>query len=283
MDQLDGRVALVTGAASGIGREIALTLAGAGADIALLDIGSSGDSESGLESIRTTAEALGARCIAAVGDVRVQDDLDGLVDAAIRQFGRIDIACANAGIMRHGSYWEMSDGDWQQMADINIGGVWRTAKAVREQMCAQRSGCIIATASVAGVEAEDGSALYGATKAAVLSLVRSFALELGPYGVRANAVLPGAVRTSMGDNPELRAATLGEAEVSDADYDAEMAKWSALRGVTMLPPQAIADAVLWLASDGARYVTGVELPVDAGHMILPGHNAKPVLDNSHEG
>jgi len=285
--RLDGKVAYVTGGARGQGRAIALKFASEGADVVICDACSDMDTVpyalSAEEDLRATEAAvreLGRRCIAEVADVRSQEDLDRVARTAISEFGHIDIACANAGVHSFAPLWDMSEEAWSQIIDINLTGVWRTAKAVAKQMIEQRSGVIIVTSSVMGRETGPDLSHYTAAKHGVLGLVKSFAYELGPYGVRANAILPSVVHDLMGDNPATREWIFHRPDATTEDYVEATRHWHVLRGRAALPAAAVADAALWLASDEAEHVTGVELAVDAGHLVLPRYNTEPVVDES---
>jgi SDR family mycofactocin-dependent oxidoreductase len=287
MGRLDGKVAYITGGGRGQGRAIALRFASEGADIVISDVCADMEtvpyalsSDDDLRATEAAVKQLGARCIAEVADVRSQEDLDRVAQAAIAEFGRIDIACANAGVHSFAPLSEMSEEVWGQVIDINLTGVWRTAKAVAKQMTEQRQGVIIATSSVMGRETGPDLSHYTAAKHGVLGLVKSFAYELGPHGVRANAILPSVVHDLMGDNPATREWIFHRPDATTEDYVEATRHWHALRGRAALPAVAVANAALWLASDEAEHVTGVELAVDAGHFVLPRYNTEPVVDDS---
>lgn len=286
MGRLENKVALITGGARGQGRAMALRFAEEGANIAFLDAACGKfdtvpyqlSSEEDLARTRDDVEALGAGCIAEVGDVRSQADLDRLAANAVSRWGRLDVACASAGVHSFAPLWEMSDETWDELIDVNLTGVWRTAKAVAKQMIEQRDGVIIATSSVMGRETGPDLSHYTAAKHGVLGLVKSFAYELGPHGVRANALLPSVVHDLMGDNPPTRKWVFGRDDATTEDYVEATRHWHLLRGHAALPAVAVANAALWLASDEARHITGVEIPVDSGHCVLPGYNTAPIVD-----
>jgi len=285
MPDLTGRVALITGAARGQGRSHALALAAAGADIVATDIGKPiatapyelATPEDLAGTVRAVEE-LDRQCLGLECDIRSGAALDAAVAAALAQFGRIDILIANAGIWALGRLWELTDDQWQDMIDTNLTGTWRSIKAVVPSMIGNRRGSIVLTSSVNGFEAGAGMAHYVSAKHGVLGLMRNAALELGPYNVRCNAVCPGIVDTKMNDWPgayDMMAGAPGgtPAHRRDAGYN-----WSALAGRGLLDPATISRAVLWLASDDSADVTGVALPVDGGHAILPGMNPNPVRE-----
>jgi SDR family mycofactocin-dependent oxidoreductase len=285
MTNLSGQVALVTGAARGQGRSHAVALARAGADIVALDackdietipyaLAKPGD----LDETAKLVQAEGRQFLGCECDVRSSQSLDDAVHAATERFGRIDILVANAGIWGLGVLWELSDEQWQDMIDVNLTGVWRTLKAVLPTMIEQRRGSVVLTASVNGLEGGPGYAHYVAAKHGVVGLMRNAALELGPYGVRCNAVCPGFIDTAMNDWPGAYDMMAGAPGGTPEDRRVGAYGWSAIGGQGMLPASAISDAVVWLASEGSARVTGVALPVDSGHMVLPGFNSSPVLE-----
>ena len=284
-NRLDGKVALITGAARGMGRATAVKFAQEGAKVILCDLGAQiadvpyavGDPADLDQTLELVREA-GSDGIVHVSDVRLQSDLDAAVALGLEAFGSLDIAVANAGIVHYGDVWGLTDDEWNLTLDINLGGVWRTAKAVAPQMIEQLSGTIIVTSSVNGHEAMKRMSHYVASKHAVLGLMKSLAYELGPYNIRANAILPGAIHTPMTDNPYQGAYTTGKPDTKWEDRVEGLRPLNLLRGRTVLPPSAVADAMCFLASDEAAHITGVALPVDAGHLILPGVNLSPVVD-----
>lgn len=285
MADLTGRVALITGAARGQGRSHALALAAAGADIIAADICAPVSTapyalaapEDLAQTVRAVEEldrrALGIEC-----DVRSSDALDAVVAAGLAQFGKIDILVANAGIWALGRIWELTDEQWQEVIDINLTGAWRSLKAVVPSMIENRSGSIVLTSSVNGFEAGAGMTHYVAAKHGVLGLMRNAALELGAYNIRGNAVCPGIVDTKMNDWQGAYDMMAGGPGGTQQDRQYAAHNWSALAGRGLLAPSAISKAVLWLASDDSNDVTGVALPIDGGHSILPGVNPDPVRD-----
>jgi SDR family mycofactocin-dependent oxidoreductase len=281
--RLDGKVALVTGAARGQGRAHALTLAREGADIVALDISEDNIANleyplprpEDLEQTVAGVEDLDRRAIAARADVRSQEQLDNAVERGISELGKIDILVANAGIVSMASFWEMSEEMWQDMIDINLSGVWRSAKAVAPHMIERRTGSIVMIGSANSFEPTAGHTHYVAAKHGVLGLMRNVALEMAPYDVRCNAVCPGATDTTMLNNPMMYERFAGSGEPTREVALESVRHYNLLNDRSMLPPEAISDAVLWLVSDEARHVTGVALPIDAGHTILPGYNPNP--------
>lgn len=283
--RLSDRVAVITGGARGQGRAIALKFAAEGADIVLADACSPMPTipyeMSSLEDLKETqamVEALGRRCIADTADVRSQADMDRIASRAIEEFGRIDILCANAGVHSFAPFWELTEEQWDECIAINLTGVWHSAKAVAQQMISQQDGSMILTSSVMGRETGKDLAHYAAAKHGVIGLMKSFAYELGRHNVRVNALLPSVVHSAMGENPVTRAWVFGRDDATTDDYIAATRHWHLLKGRPALPPSAVADAAVWLASDEARNITGIEVPVDAGHLVLQGFNHDPVVE-----
>lgn len=281
--RLRGKVALVTGAARGMGRAAAVKFAEEGAKVIAVDLGAqipgvpyAVGNPADLEETTGLVRKAGSDAVAQVADVRDQAQLDAAVANGIEAFGKIDVAVANAGIVHYGDVWALTEQEWNLTLDINTNGVWRTAKAVAPHMIERLSGTIIATSSINGRVAMKRMAHYVTSKHAVLGLVKSLAYELGPYNIRVNAILPGAIHTPMTDNPYQGEYTTGNPDTKWEDRVEGLRPLNLLRGRTILPASAIADAMCFLASDEAAHVTGVELPVDAGHLILPGVNPDPV-------
>jgi len=282
MGLLEGKVAFITGGAQGMGRAHALASAREGADVVLFDIAEQlpgvGHPMSTPDDLAATAkevEALGRSVLAVQGDVRSQEALDQAVTQAISDLGHIDILIANAGIWTKGRFWELSEETWSQTIDINLTGVWKSAKAVAPHMIERQRGSIVITSSINGLEPGMDYSQYVAAKHGLVGLMKNIALELAPYGIRCNSVHPAAVNTPMA-NYQAAWDLLAGHEGATEDVMLEGARhFHALKGATLLPPEDVADAVVFLNSDLARSVTGVTLPVDAGHMILTGHNHAP--------
>jgi SDR family mycofactocin-dependent oxidoreductase len=271
--RLAEKVALVTGAARGIGRACALRFAEEGARVALLDIARDvpGAAYPGARRrhLDDTAEAIASRggeASAHVVDVTDGPGLAGVVADVLAAWGRIDVAVAAAGIDSWGRAWELTDAQWQRMLDVNLTGVWQTAKAVSPAMIAQRSGAIVLVGSVLSHRANKEFAHYTAAKHGVLGLVRAFALELAPYGVRVNSVDPTVVNTEMVMNPAYLDRLGGHAGTTLEETRDHYLRWNTLP-IPWLEPVDVANAALFLASDEARGITGVGLPVDLGALL----------------
>jgi SDR family mycofactocin-dependent oxidoreductase len=283
MGLLDGKVALITGGARGQGRAHALTSAREGADVVLVDIADQIESvpyrmatQDDLAETVRQVEALDRRALSVTADVRDQGQLDEAVRRGIAEFGKIDILIANAGIWTQGAFWEISDQAWNEMIGVNLTGVWKSAKAVAPHMIERQTGSIVITSSINGLEPGMNYAHYVAAKHGVIGLMKNIALELARYGVRCNSINPGAIKTPMTDHQGAWDMFAGHEGGTEADMIEGGYHFHALKGMTFMPPQVIADTALYLNSDLAAAVTGVTIPVDAGHMLLTGMNPDPV-------
>jgi (+)-trans-carveol dehydrogenase len=271
-----GKVAFITGAARGQGRSHAIRLAQEGADIIAVDLCGQVDSVpyamatlGDLAETVQQVEALDRRIVATQADVRDYGAVKAAVADGVAQLGRLDIVSANAGIFSFGTLEELDETHWQDMLDINLTGVWHAAKAAIPHLRAAGGGSIILTSSTAGLQAIPHVGHYTAAKHGVVGLMRTLALELAPDMIRVNSVHPTAVNTDMIQNSatyELFASDLPEAERT------REALAPRFQGLNVLPVPwveavDISNAVLWLASDEARYVTGVTLPIDAGLLL----------------
>ena len=271
-----GKVAFITGAARGQGRSHAVRLAQEGADIIAVDlledvpgIPYAGATEADLAETVKQVEALDRRIVAAKADVRDYAGLKAALDDGVAQLGRLDIVSANAGI---GSApvksWEIDEATWQTMIDINLSGVWHTAKAAIPQLIeGGNGGAIILTSSAAGLQAYENIAHYVSAKHGVVGLMRTLALELAPQFIRVNSIHPTQVDTPMIQNePTWRLFRPDLEHPTKADFAPASQSVNALP-IPWVEPVDISNAVLFLASDEGRYVTGVTLPVDAGTVI----------------
>jgi SDR family mycofactocin-dependent oxidoreductase len=284
---LEGKTALITGGARGMGRSHALVLAAAGADIIigdlLEDIASTPYELARREDLDQTLkriESLGRRAVSARVDVRDQSQIDALVTAGIAEFGHIDIAIANAGIWGRAPFCEITEEAWQDMIDVNLTGVWRTTKAVAPHMMERQRGSIIMISSANGLEGGENYAHYVAAKHGVIGLMRSAALEFGPHNIRCNAICPGVIDTPQNDWQGAYDMMAGHPGGTPEDRRLGASHWSVLKGRTLLPPAAVSNTILWLVSDGGEHITGLAIPVDAGHMALPGFNHEPILEKA---
>jgi (+)-trans-carveol dehydrogenase len=272
MPALEGKVALITGAARGQGRSHAVRLAAEGADIIAIDICAQIESvpyplarPADLEQTAAEVRALGGRIVTAHADVRSQAELRAAVDAAVGQLGRLDIVCANAGIHSSAPAHELPEQAWQDLIDVNLTGVWLTCKvAVPHIIAGGRGGVVIVTASVAGHKPYATISHYVAAKHGLIGLTKTLAQELAPHGIRVNAISPTQVDTDMIQNDMIYRLFVPDAERPTREQFAEASQATNLLPVPWVAPSDVSDAVAFLAGDGARFITGVSLPVDAG-------------------
>ena len=273
--RVEGKVAFITGAARGQGRSHAIRLAQEGADIIAVDL--CGQVASVPYPMATPAdlaetvkqvEALDRRIVAAQADVRDFGALKAALDAGVAQLGRLDIVSANAGIASIGRLDELTEQSWQDMIDINLSGVWRTAKAAIPHLIAGgRGGSIILTSSAAGLTGVQNIAHYVSAKHGLVGLMRSLALELAPHSIRVNSLHPTFVDTDMIQNQATYRLIRPDLESPAADdFRAALATVNTLP-VPWVEAVDVSNALLFLASDEARYITGVPLPVDAGILL----------------
>jgi SDR family mycofactocin-dependent oxidoreductase len=261
--EFTGRVAFITGAAHGQGRATALALAAEGANIAAFDVarrlsypGYEMGSSAELEKLAAACRELGAECLTLVGDVRDDAAVTRAVDATVQRFGRIDILFNNAGICAYGLAHELTEDAWDTMLDINLKGAWLVARRVIPVMIRQRSGVIINNSSVAGLRGMGRLSHYAASKWGLTGLTKSWAIELAPHGIRVNSIHPTGVNTPMNDG---LAALEGLTPKEIAERSA-----GNLLPVPWIEPEDVAQAVVYLASERARYVTGAPFVIDAG-------------------
>ncbi len=283
MGLLDGKVALITGGARGQGRAHALVSAREGANVVVVDIADQMGSvpyamarPGDLDETVRQVEALGRRAIAVAADVRSSEELDAAVAQGIAELGQIDILIANAGIWTQARFWELTDDQWDETIAVNLTGVWRSVKAVTPHMIERQAGSIVITSSIAGIETGKDYAHYVASKHGVLGLMKNVAMELAPYGIRCNAVCPGAINSPMTNNPHAWNRLAGHEGGSEEDYLKGGSHYSALKGTSFMAPEVIANAALFLNCELAAKVTGVTLPVDGGHLVLDRINVNPV-------
>ncbi|OXS63288.1 3-oxoacyl-[acyl-carrier-protein] reductase [Rossellomorea vietnamensis] len=245
---LEGKVALVTGASRGIGREIALELARQGCNVAVNYAGSEAKANEVVDEIKS----LGREAIAVQCNVSDAEGVQAMVKETIGEFGSIDILVNNAGITKDNLLMRMKETEWDDVININLKGVFLCTKAVTRQMMKQRSGRIINISSIVGVSGNPGQANYVAAKSGVIGLTKTTARELAPRGITVNAVAPGFISTDMTDQlPE--------------DVRSEMLKQIPLSRFGN--PGDIAKVVTFVASDSASYMTGQTLHIDGGMVM----------------
>jgi 3-oxoacyl-[acyl-carrier protein] reductase len=245
--ELQGKIAIVTGAAQGIGRAIAEGLAGAGADVAVVDV----DIARAQETVSAVVAA-GRRAVAIKASVAEWTDVKAMVDQVATEFGQVHILVNNAGITRDGLLLRMKEEDWNLVMDVNLKGTFLCTKAVLPVMMKQRGGAIVNIASVVGVMGNAGQANYAASKAAVIGFTKTVAREYASRGVTVNAVAPGFIDTAMtqGLAAEAREALLKQIPVGRLGI-----------------PEDVAQAVRFLVSPAAAYITGHVLHVNGGMLM----------------
>ncbi len=246
--KLEGKVALVTGASRGIGRATALALAEAGANVVVNYAGSTDKANEVAEQIR----AIGREAITYQCNVSDSDAVQAMIKDTIAKFGKLDILVNNAGITRDNLLMRMKEDEWDDVIDTNLKGVFLCTKAVTRQMMKQRSGRIINVASIVGVIGNPGQANYVAAKAGVIGLTKSTARELASRGITVNAIAPGFITTDMTD------------ELTDEQKEAMLQQIPLAK---FGQASDIANAVLFLASDDANYITGQTLHIDGGMVM----------------
>ncbi|ABK70855.1 mycofactocin-coupled SDR family oxidoreductase [Mycolicibacterium smegmatis] len=275
--RVEGKVAFITGAARGQGRSHAVRLAEEGADIIAVDvcrrISSNEDIPASTpEDLAETVElvkGLNRRIVAEEVDVRDYDALKAVVDSGVEQLGGLDIVVANAGIGNGGATLDKtSEADWDDMIGVNLSGVWKTVKAaVPHLISGGNGGSIILTSSVGGLKAYPHTGHYIAAKHGVVGLMRTFAVELGQHSIRVNSVHPTNVNTPLFMNEGTMKLFRPDLENPGPDDMAVVAQMMHVLPVGWVEPRDISNAVLFLASDEARYVTGLPMTVDAGSML----------------
>ncbi|HYJ37555.1 MAG TPA: mycofactocin-coupled SDR family oxidoreductase [Chitinophagaceae bacterium] len=262
-DSLKGRVAFITGAAHGQGRATALALAREGVRIIAFDIGKTLSypgyalgSKDDLTTLQEECSALGVECLPSVGDVRLGNDITKAVNEGMKRFGKIDILFNNAGICAYGLAHEITEEEWDAMLDINLKGAWLVAREIIPHMIKQKSGVIINNSSVAGLRGMNRLSHYAASKWGLIGLTKSWAIELAQHNIRVISIHPTGVNTPMNDGlaslEGLTPKEIGERSAGN------------LLPVPWVEPEDVAEAVVFLASDRSRFVTGSQFILDAG-------------------
>jgi (+)-trans-carveol dehydrogenase len=270
--RLEGKVALITGGARGQGRSHAVRLAQEGADIIAVDLCGQVDTieypmstpEDLKETVRLV-EALDRRIVATRADVREYAELAQAVDAGVADLGRLDIVCGNAGIVSLGMVHELSLEQWNDMIGVNLTGVFHTCKAaIPHTIAGGRGGSITLTSTAVALRPVQGAGHYIAAKHGVIGLMQTLALELAPHFIRVNTIHPTNCDTDMIQNPALRKAFVPDSE--NPTREESVPAYTALNALPIpwIEPRDISNAIAFLASDEARYITGISLPVDAG-------------------
>jgi NAD(P)-dependent dehydrogenase (short-subunit alcohol dehydrogenase family) len=246
----EGQSVLVTGAAAGIGRAIALAAGREGARLILGDVNAAG-----LANLETELNKAGVETVSATCDIRRQSDIDALFAKGAQRFGHPDTVFANAGILgKPVDVWAQSEEDFTSQIDVNLVGTWRTFKAALPKMIERQSGVIVATASVAGLVGAAGLAAYVSSKHGMLGLVKSTALNVAPMGIRVNALCPHMV-----DTPMLDRLFGGDSAIRDTLKSMNPMRRNATS-------EEVAEAAIFLGSRRSGYITGTHLAVDGGHI-----------------
>jgi len=257
--RLEGKVAVITGSADGIGRATAVLFAREGANLILADI-----NEKGLEDTVALVNKEKGAVVSKPTDVSKESDVEALINLAVQTYGQIDILCNNAGITGQFLGLEQEDGaDWQNVYAVNVLGAVYAIKHVAKHMRARNYGAIVNTASVAGIRAGAGLNAYSASKAAVINFTKTAACDLGGYNIRVNAVCPGLIETGM--TRIIFDLARDKGKVEKLGSRCELRRYGR--------PEEVAQAICFLASDEASYITGQALPVDGGNtasLNLPG-------------
>ena len=273
--RVQGKVAFITGAARGQGRSHAIRLAEEGADIIAVDIAEPVPSvsayppatEEDLAETVKQVEALDQRIVAHKADVRDSTALKKALHDGVAQLGRVDIVVANAGIYQPVPALELDDAAWQEMIGINLTGVWNTVKAALPHLIANGGGSVILTSSVLGLKGTANSVHYNTAKHGVVGIMRSIANEFAQHRIRVNSVHPTTVNTNMIQNEQVWRLFDPDNPHPTGESAVPFFQASNALPVPWVEPADISNAVLFLASDEARYITGVTLPVDAGALI----------------
>ncbi|MFE9320985.1 mycofactocin-coupled SDR family oxidoreductase [Nocardia sp. NPDC052278] len=274
--RVEGKVAFITGAARGQGRSHAVKLAQEGADIIAVDVCKQLDgvtipmsTPDDLAETVALVEATGRRIIAVEADVRDLETMQAVVDDGVAQLGRLDIVVANAGLASDGAPMDqMSEQTWRDMIDVNMTGVWMTTRvSVPHIVAGGRGGSIVLTSSIGGLRAVPNIGHYATAKHGVIGIMRSLAMEVGDKNIRVNAICPTNVATPMLLNEPTFRMFRPDLENPTVDDFIPVAQMFHVLPIAWVEAEDISNAVLFLASDEARYITGVALPVDGGMML----------------
>lgn len=248
---MEGKAGLVTGAAGGIGRGVALELAREGATVLVSDL--EGQRAGGEETVRLI-EAIGGRARFVTSDVTSAADAEALVAAVVDEHGRLDYAVNNAGVAVHKRLADVEESEYDWVLDVNLKGTFLGMRAQLRQMVAQGGGSIVNVSSVAGLAAVRDIGVYTASKHGIMGLTKNAAMEYGESGIRVNAVCPNAIRTPLMD-------------ISPPEFVKALIAPQAMQRVG--EPEEVGAAVAWLLSEKASFITGVGLPIDGGYMTGP--------------
>lgn len=256
MGRVDGKVTVLTGAASGIGRASSKLLAAEGARLVIGDIDAAGG-----EAVAQEIRDAGGACRFQRTDVRSYDEVAALVASAVEERGRLDVIVNDVGVAIGGAAGEMGEDDWNAVIDVNLSGVWRGMRHAIPAMLASGGGSIVNISSVQSLVGFLGWSGYAASKGGINALTQQAAVEYAPQGIRVNAIIPGTILTGMNEG------ILRE----HPDPDGLMATWTSMHPIGRIgQPEEVATAVVYLASDESSFVTGMLLRVDGGMVVKAG-------------
>lgn len=266
-------VAFITGAARGQGRAFATRLAAAGMDIAAVDICAditgvpyAMATEADLAETIARVESAGGHALPLRADVRDPDALEAAATTTVEKLGGIDVVVANAGVFAAAKAWETGTEMWQAVLDVNLSGAWHTARATVPHLRERGAGSLVFISSIAGIKGIENLGAYSASKHGVIGLMRTLAVELAPEHIRVNAVCPSNVGTDILHNESTYQLFRPGGERDEASLREAFTRVNKIP-IPWIEADDVAEAVAWLASDQARYVTGVVLPVDAGALL----------------
>ena len=261
--EVENKTIFITGAAKGQGRAVVLAFAMEGANIAAFDLGEkipypayNRSSNEDLEKLKAEVEAIGAKILIIAGDVRKAEDVREAVERTVSEFGGIDILFSNAGIAAYGYSWELTEEQWDTLIDVNLKGGFLVSKYVIPHLIEKKSGVIIYNSSVGGLRGFGRMSHYAASKHGLVGLTKSQAIELAPYGIRVVSLHPTGVNTPMNDG-------LAELEGTTPVEIAERSAGNLLK-TPWIETEDVVEAVKYIASDRARYMTGSQFVLDAG-------------------
>jgi NAD(P)-dependent dehydrogenase (short-subunit alcohol dehydrogenase family) len=269
MGELAGKSALITGGAGRFGRVVARLLASEGADIVVADVVAQRE----IDEVAASLSDTGAVALGVSADVTSEDDCGRMVDAAVQAFGKLDVAVVNAGVAGGAAtICDTTAEVWRRTVDINLTGAFLTAKYAAREMIPRRYGKIIFVSSRSGLRGEPYTGAYNAAKHGLHGLMKTLAIELGPYDVNVNAVCPtsmGAMGDAASSDPYWELMT-GKPGATEAEFDAWAGRQNLFERTTRVTPEEVSEGVLWLASERSRLVTGHALPLDAGWIAKRG-------------
>ncbi|KOY80602.1 mycofactocin-coupled SDR family oxidoreductase [Lysinibacillus macroides] len=275
MGKLTGKVAFITGGARGMGKEYALKFAEEGAAIVITDIAKNLQSvaynmadESELTKTVNDIKSRGVDALGFIADVRHSQELKEAVQQTIEHFGKIDILVTNAGILSYNKLWEMPEDQWDDMLDICLKGTWLTCKHVLPYMIERQAGKILCVSSVNGLRGGQNVGHYVAAKHGVLGLVKSMAMEVGPYNIHVNAICPTAVDTTMANNQATYDRLANKKGATRKEATPAFGNHHVFPNQDFIAPKDVINAALFLVSDDSNNISGSHIAVDAGYLTM---------------